>query len=133
MALGNGALMMVGLLIAGAANSWRHWHDRLPSPPSVLSTDPTPSDTTTNEEESTMRLERLTLPGVGTRFRFPTNAGKWVGVIRHLDGRRELVVYAVDDPDTVRVSVSLTPREAHELAESLAPHHNDGEPDDVEG
>jgi len=70
-----------------------------------------------------MRLERVTLPGVGHSVRFATGAGAWVGVIRHHDGHRELVVYAVDDPDTVRTALRLTEQEAHELAEVLFPHH----------
>ena len=70
-----------------------------------------------------MHLERLALPGIGTRFRIHTGQGTWVGVIRHTDGRRELLIYAPQDPDTVRVAVTLTPEEAHELAEILSPHH----------
>jgi TrkA domain protein len=74
-------------------------------------------------KEFAMQLERVSLPGVGTSVRFPTRAGPWIGVLRHLDGQRELVVYAVDDPDTVRVALRLTEQEAHELAEILYPHH----------
>lgn len=79
-----------------------------------------------------MHLERTTLPGVGTMVRFPSAAGPWVGVIHHHDGHRELVVYAVDDPDTVQNSLRLTEIEAHELAEILYPHHSD-EADSVSG
>jgi TrkA domain protein len=75
-------------------------------------------------KEFAMELERVTLPGVGTSVRFPTGAGPLVGVVRHFDGHRELVVYAVDDPDTVRTALRLTEREAHELAEILYPHQH---------
>ena len=70
-----------------------------------------------------MRLHRVELPGIGTGFRFRTGTGLWIGVIHHRDGRRHLLIYDTDDPDTVRSSVPLQPVEAHELAEVLAPHH----------
>ena len=69
-----------------------------------------------------MRLERVLLPGVGTRLRFATRAGLWIGVIRHLNGNRDLVVYRADDPDTVQTAIRLTEQESHELAEVLYPH-----------
>lgn len=70
-----------------------------------------------------MHIERVTLPGVGTSMRFPTQAGPSVGVILYLDGRRELVVYSVEDPDTVHTTLRLTEQEAHELSAILFPHH----------
>lgn len=70
-----------------------------------------------------MDAERTDLPGIGTNYRFQTEAGTWVGVIRHVDGHRELVVYAMDDPDTVRVSLMLTAQEAHDLGYILAARH----------
>ena len=66
-----------------------------------------------------MHLERTELPGIGTALRFHTAVGKWIGVIHRFDGKRELVVYVLGDPDTVRASVPLTPDEAHELADLL--------------
>lgn len=74
-----------------------------------------------------MRIERVPLPGVGTRVRFPTQAGQWVGVIQHTDGHRELLVYTTDDSDTVHTTVRLTEPEAHELSEILFPHHDGDE------
>jgi Putative regulatory, ligand-binding protein related to C-terminal domains of K+ channels len=74
-----------------------------------------------------MRIERVPLPGVGTRARFATQAGRWIGVILHADGQRELLVYSVHDSDTVQTTVRLTEQEAHELAEILFSHHNGGE------
>jgi TrkA domain protein len=71
-----------------------------------------------------MRIERVPLPGIGTRVRFATASGTWVGVIQHTDGHRELLVYSADDSDTVHTSVRLTEQEAHELSEILFPHHN---------
>jgi K+/H+ antiporter YhaU regulatory subunit KhtT len=71
-----------------------------------------------------MRIERVPLPGIGTRLRFATTSGTWVGVIQHTDGHRELLVYAASDSDTVQTSVRLTEQEAHELSEILYSHHN---------
>jgi TrkA domain protein len=71
-----------------------------------------------------MRIERVPLPGIGTRIRFATATGRWVGVIQHADGHRELLLYAPNDSDTVQTSVRLTEQEAHELSEILFPHHN---------
>jgi TrkA domain protein len=70
-----------------------------------------------------MHLERTTLPGVGDAVRFRSEAGAWLGVIQHHGGHRELVIYALDDADTVQTSVRLTEDEAHELAEILYSHH----------
>lgn len=70
-----------------------------------------------------MRIERVPLPGVGTSVRFRTEAGPSVGVILHHDGHRELVVYSVEDPDTVHTTLRLTELEAHELSAILFPHH----------
>jgi len=63
-----------------------------------------------------MRIERVPLPGIGTRLRFATTSGTWVGVIQH--------TYAASDSDTVQTSVRLTEQEAHELSEILYSHHN---------
>lgn len=71
-----------------------------------------------------MHLERVPLPGVGDTVRFPSAAGPWIGVIRHHDGHRELVVYAVNDRDTVQFTLRLSEQEAHELAEILYSHHS---------
>lgn len=108
MVRGDGLLIMLGLLLAGIANVWRFWGSPTVSGPR--------RDQTTGVA---MHLERTELPGVGTTLRFATAAGKWIGVIHHFDGRRELVVYALGDPDTVRASVPLTPDEAHKLADLL--------------
>lgn len=102
MSIGNGPLIMVGLLLAGIANVALQ---------------------ATQTQGAPMDAQRTDLPGIGTNFRFQTEAGKWVGVIRHVDGRRELVVYAKDDPDTVRASLTLTAQEAHELGYILAARH----------
>ena len=76
-----------------------------------------------------MDTQRIELPGIGTSFRLRTRAGNWLGVIRHIEGRRDLLVYAEDDPDTVRLSFALTPEEAQDLGFILATRPPEALPD----
>lgn len=63
------------------------------------------------------------LPGIGIREDFTARSGPRIGVISHRDGRVELIVSRVDDPDTCATSVPLTPEESNTLASLLgAPH-----------
>ena len=64
-------------------------------------------------------IDETDLPGVGTRFAFETSDHRYIGVIRHHDGRREIFVADGDDPDCVATSVSLHEGEAHTLADLL--------------
>jgi TrkA domain protein len=64
-------------------------------------------------------IHETRLPGVGLRHEFTTRSGERLGVVSHRTGRRELVVYAVDDPDACRESVELTAEESAALAELL--------------
>ncbi|GAA2611653.1 cation:proton antiporter regulatory subunit [Actinomadura fulvescens] len=66
-----------------------------------------------------MDVERTSLPGIGLRHVFTTERGRQLGVVSHRTGRRDLVVYDKDDPDTCVVSVALTGEEANGLAELL--------------
>lgn len=59
------------------------------------------------------------LPGVGIRYEFTTTGDERIGVVVHRDGRRELVVYDADDPDTCRENVMLNPPESAALVELL--------------
>jgi TrkA domain protein len=59
------------------------------------------------------------LPGVGVRYEFTTAADDRLGVVVRRDGRRELVLYDVDDPDSCRESVWLTEPESAALVELL--------------
>ncbi|MFI5910627.1 TrkA C-terminal domain-containing protein [Dactylosporangium sp. NPDC051541] len=64
-----------------------------------------------------MNLERdIALPGVGTLHVLHAVDGHHVGIVRHADDRRELVVYDPADPDTRRTGVLLTAAEATVLA-----------------
>ena len=66
-----------------------------------------------------MDIERVNLPGIGMRHSFTTERRRRLGVVSHHTGRRDLVVYDTDDPDTTIVSVALTGSEANALAELL--------------
>ena len=67
-----------------------------------------------------MDVERIALPGIGLQHVFTTASGRRIGVITHRIGRRDLVVYRRDSPDTAAETVKLTTEEADGLAELLA-------------
>ena len=70
-----------------------------------------------------MNVEVTPLPGIGVRQDFRTKAGRRIGVITYRDGRSELLVYRLDDPDACGASLPLTGEEAGTLATLLgAPH-----------
>ncbi len=66
-----------------------------------------------------VEVERTALPGIGLRHVFSTGHGRRVGVVSHHTGRRDLVIYRRDDPDSAADSVVLTVEEANALAELL--------------
>lgn len=66
-----------------------------------------------------MEIERVNLPGIGMRHAITTERGRRIGVVSHHTGRRDLVVYDKDDPDSAVVSVALTGTEANALAELM--------------
>lgn len=68
-----------------------------------------------------MQIERMPLPGIGVGYTLHTSEGQVLGVVCHRSGRRDVVVYAPGDPDTVERSVALSPTEAQEVAELLHP------------
>jgi TrkA domain protein len=59
------------------------------------------------------------LPGVGVRYEFTSGDGDTVGVICHHGGRRDVVVYASDDPDRARSVLSLGADDSRTLSELL--------------
>lgn len=67
----------------------------------------------------TVRIERVELPGIGTRHDVLTESGRRIGVVTHRNGQRELGVFELNDPDACRESVQLTDDEAGALAEVL--------------
>lgn len=66
-----------------------------------------------------VNVEVTPLPGIGTRQDFLSRAGRRLGVITYRDGRSELIVSSVDDPDTCTASIPLTSDEAGALANLL--------------
>ncbi len=64
-------------------------------------------------------INETRLPGVGTLHDFVCQSGERIGVISHHAGRREIVLYDADDPDRVSECTSMTPDEAHVLADLL--------------
>jgi TrkA domain protein len=66
-----------------------------------------------------MDIQETPLPGVGLRHDFTTRAGRQLGVVTHRTGRRDLLVYDRDDPDTCQEVIELTNEEADALAELL--------------
>jgi TrkA domain protein len=66
-----------------------------------------------------MDIERVNLPGIGMQHSVTTSRGRRLGVVSHHTGRRDLVVYDKDDPDSTVVNVALTPDEANVVAELL--------------
>ena len=59
------------------------------------------------------------LPGVGVRHEFTTEDGTDIGVIVHHDGRREILVYDTDDPDTCSSLVTLSAADTRTVGELL--------------
>lgn len=65
------------------------------------------------------RIEETHLPGVGLRHDLTTRGGDRLGVITHRTGRRELLLYDRNEPDSCRDVVRLDEDEGHALAEVL--------------
>jgi TrkA domain protein len=65
------------------------------------------------------QVEETRLPGVGIRHEFTTQAGRRLGLLTHISGRRELLVYDAGDPDTTAETVGLGVDDARVLAELL--------------
>ena len=71
------------------------------------------------EASTAIEVEEVALPGIGLRHDFPTRHGRRVGVVSHRTGRRDLVVYDREDPDSCSEAVRLDTDEADTLAELL--------------
>lgn len=65
------------------------------------------------------RVSHTHLPGVGDRYDLDLRSHRRMGVIAHKTGKRELLVYDVDDPDACRETVRLDDDEGHALADLL--------------
>lgn len=71
------------------------------------------------QNRAVTEIRETSLPGVGVCRDFSTAAGPRVGVVARASGRRELIVYQREDPDTVATAVDLAPVEASALADLL--------------
>jgi TrkA domain protein len=68
-------------------------------------------------------VEETRLPGVGVRHEFTTTGGRRLGLLTHLSGRRDLLVYDAHDPDTTADTVALGAADVRVLAELLGADH----------
>jgi TrkA domain protein len=66
-----------------------------------------------------MEIQETALPGVGLRQEFTTRAGRQLGMVSYRSGRRDLLLYDPDDPDTCREVIRLSREEADALADLL--------------
>lgn len=68
-------------------------------------------------------VDETRLPGVGIRHDFVTSGGTRIGMLSHLSGRRELLIYDENDPDSCRETIELDPDDTRVLAELLGADH----------
>lgn len=64
-------------------------------------------------------IHETELPGIGVRQEFDTVSGARLGVLTTRSGRRELLLYDEDDPDSCRAVVHLDPEDSVVLADLL--------------
>lgn len=62
-------------------------------------------------------IQATRLPGVGIRHDFETASGDRIGMISHPTGRRELLIYDRDDPDSCRSVLRLEEDDVRMLGE----------------
>lgn len=68
-------------------------------------------------------IQETELPGVGVLQAFDTALGSRVGVLTTRSGRRELLLYDEDDPDSCRARVRLDAEDSVVLADLLGGTH----------
>ncbi|MCR8671259.1 cation:proton antiporter regulatory subunit [Agrococcus sp. HG114] len=66
-----------------------------------------------------MQITQTLLPGVGVRYDMTTAKGVPLSVVVHREGQADLFVRRPDDPDAVRLALSLDEDEVDALAELL--------------
>lgn len=64
-------------------------------------------------------LTEIRLPGVGVRHEFTSTAGERVGVLTRHGGRREILLYNREDPDSCQTILRLSTNDTRTLAELL--------------
>jgi len=65
------------------------------------------------------RIEKIDLPGIGTRHDLLTESGRRIGVLSHRSGERQIAIFDAADPDAATETVDLTEGEAVGLADML--------------
>lgn len=68
-------------------------------------------------------IHETELPGIGVRQEFSTAGGSRLGVLTTRSGRRELLLYDDDDPDSCRAVVHLEREDSVVLADLLGSSH----------
>lgn len=66
-----------------------------------------------------VRIEKVELPGIGTRHDVITTKGRRIGVVTLRTGARELAFFDINDPDAAVDSIELSDGEASALADVL--------------
>lgn len=66
-----------------------------------------------------MEITQTLLPGVGMRYDMTTVKGVPLSIVVHRDGQADLCVRGIQDPDDVRLELSLNEDEVDALAELL--------------
>lgn len=66
-----------------------------------------------------VRIEKVDLPGIGSRHDLLTDSGRRLSVITDREGVRSIAFLDADDPDTTSDSVRLTDDESAALADVL--------------
>jgi len=64
-------------------------------------------------------IREVKLPGVGMRYEFTTEEGKYVGVVAHRSGRKELYVTDPKDRHSFKRVLGLSERDARIVVEML--------------
>jgi TrkA domain protein len=78
------------------------------------------SERTMSDATGDRPLRSTQLPGVGERHDFATGGGETIGVVRHRDGDREVLVFSKTDRDACTVSLRLSGEDARRLAALLS-------------
>ncbi len=64
-------------------------------------------------------VRETNLPGIGVKHDFTTDDGRDVGVLVHRDGRRDIVMYDADDPDSCSAQMTFSAPDTRTLSELL--------------
>ena len=65
------------------------------------------------------KIQETTLPGIGVRHEFKTEAGDHLGTITHRSGQRDLLIFDRRDPDACATVLRLQEEDSRTLTELL--------------